>query len=69
MRYGDVILQAESTQFRVNRDVLAEQSSVFTDMFSVLQPANEPTVEGCPIVHVSDTAKDWELLLTVLYDP
>ncbi|KAJ7432201.1 hypothetical protein B0H11DRAFT_1890584 [Mycena galericulata] len=69
MPYGDIILQAEFTQFRVNRDVLAQQSPVFKDMFSVPQPQNEPTVEGCPVVHVSDTAKDWELLLGVLYDP
>lgn len=69
MPYGDIILQAESTQFRVNRDVLAKQSSVFSDMFSVPQPPNEPTVEGCPVVHVSDTAKDWEMLLEVLYEP
>ncbi|KAJ7432202.1 hypothetical protein B0H11DRAFT_820802 [Mycena galericulata] len=69
MPYGDIILQAESTQFRVNRDVLAQQSPVFKDMFSVPQPPNEVAVEGCPIVQVSDTAKDWELLLGVLYDP
>ncbi|KAJ7734583.1 hypothetical protein DFH07DRAFT_893898 [Mycena maculata] len=69
MPYGDIILQAESTQFRVNRDVLAHQSSVFKDMFSVPQPLNDPTVEGCPVVHVSDAAKDWELLLEILYDP
>ncbi|KAJ7734578.1 hypothetical protein DFH07DRAFT_1065248 [Mycena maculata] len=69
MPYGDIILQAESTQFRVNRDVLAQQSSVFKDMFSIPQPPNELTVEGCPIVHMLDTAKDWELLLGVLYDP
>ncbi|KAJ7449088.1 hypothetical protein B0H11DRAFT_2079513 [Mycena galericulata] len=69
MPYGDIILQAESTQFRVNRDNLALQSSVFADMFAVPQPPNEPTIEGCPIVQVSDSAKDWELLLGVLYDP
>ncbi|KAJ7185866.1 hypothetical protein C8R46DRAFT_387761 [Mycena filopes] len=67
--FGDIILQAESTQFRVSRDILAEQSSVFRDMFGVPQPPNEPTIEGCPIVHVSDTAQDWELLLEVLYKP
>jgi hypothetical protein len=69
MPYGDIILQAESTQFRVNRDILAHQSTVSGDMFSVPQPPNEPTVEGCPIVYVSDTAKDCELLSGVLYDP
>lgn len=69
MPYGDIIIQADATQFRVNRDILAQHSSVFSDMFSVPQPPNEPTVEGCPIVHVSDAAKDWELLFEVLYDP
>ncbi|KAJ6582980.1 hypothetical protein DFH09DRAFT_1360275 [Mycena vulgaris] len=69
MPYGDLILQAESTQFRVNRDVLAQQSTVFSDMFSVPQPPNEPMAEGCPIVLVSDSAKDWELLLGALYAP
>ncbi|KAJ7449094.1 hypothetical protein B0H11DRAFT_336704 [Mycena galericulata] len=69
MPYGDIILQAESTQFRVNRDVLALQSSVFADMLAVPQPPNEPTIEGCPVVQVYDSAKDWELLLGVLYDP
>ncbi|KAJ7185850.1 hypothetical protein C8R46DRAFT_881156 [Mycena filopes] len=66
--FGDIILQAESTQFRVSRDILAGQSSVFRDMFGVPQPPNEPTIEGCPIVLVSDTAQDWELLFEVLYD-
>ncbi|KAJ7465228.1 hypothetical protein FB451DRAFT_1262977 [Mycena latifolia] len=59
MLYGDIILQAESTQFRVNRDILALHSS----------PPNEETVEGCPIVEMSDSAKDVELLLTALYNP
>ncbi|KAJ7634546.1 hypothetical protein FB45DRAFT_743239, partial [Roridomyces roridus] len=67
---GDIVLQAESTQFRVNRDVLATQSSVFADMFSVPQPPNEPTVDGCPVVILSgDSAEDWELLIQILYEP
>ncbi|KAJ7032049.1 hypothetical protein C8F04DRAFT_1109050 [Mycena alexandri] len=69
MPYDDIILQAESTQFRVNCDVLARQSSVFKDMFALPQPADEPTIEGCPIVRIFDSTKDWELLLEVLYHP
>jgi hypothetical protein len=49
--------------------MLAEHSSVFADMFSMPLPPDEPTVEGCPIVCVSDAAKDWELFLEVLYNP
>ncbi|KAJ7060916.1 hypothetical protein C8F01DRAFT_1025439 [Mycena amicta] len=70
MPYGDIVLQAESTQFRVNRDVLAKQSTVFADMFLVPQPPNEPTIEGCPVVLLAgDSAKDWTLLLESMYEP
>ncbi|KAJ7634508.1 hypothetical protein FB45DRAFT_829764 [Roridomyces roridus] len=67
--FGDIVLQAESTQFRVSRDVLANQSPVFADMFDVPQPPNEPQIDGCPLVILSeDRAKDWEFLLGILYD-
>ncbi|KAJ7185849.1 hypothetical protein C8R46DRAFT_1289082 [Mycena filopes] len=69
MPYGDIILHVESTQFRVNRDVLAKHSSVFRDLFSVPQPANEPTTDGCHIVHLSDNADDWAEVLATLYEP
>ncbi|KAJ7432196.1 hypothetical protein B0H11DRAFT_820730 [Mycena galericulata] len=70
MPYGDIILEVESTQFRVNRDVLAKHSTVFRHLFAVPQPANEATLEGCPVVQLSgDSAQDWALLLEVLYDP
>ncbi|KAJ7185845.1 hypothetical protein C8R46DRAFT_1289076 [Mycena filopes] len=69
MPYGDIILHVESTQFRVNRDVLAKHSSVFRDLFSVPQPANEPTTDGCHIVHLSDNADDWAEVLASLYEP
>ncbi|KAJ7734579.1 hypothetical protein DFH07DRAFT_928463 [Mycena maculata] len=69
MPYGDIILQVQGTQFRVNRDVLAKHSAVFHDLFSVPQPPNEVTVEGCHIVQLSDSAEDWVLLLEFLYDP
>ncbi|KAJ7196474.1 hypothetical protein GGX14DRAFT_672488 [Mycena pura] len=66
---GDIILQTQSTQFRINSDILAQQSPIFRDMLSIPQPANKPTIDGCPIVHLSDAAKDWELLLETLYNP
>lgn len=65
---GNIILEAETTQFRVHRGVLAKHSSVFKDMFDVPQPPGEPEIEGCPIVHLSDTAQDVGHLLNRLYD-
>jgi hypothetical protein len=65
---GNVILEAEFTRFRVHRSMLSSQSTVFADMFTFPQPENEPTVEDCPIVHLSDPAKDVEYFLRALYD-
>ncbi|KAJ6584635.1 hypothetical protein B0H19DRAFT_1227316 [Mycena capillaripes] len=65
---GNIILQVESTQFRLAKSVLSMHSSVFCDMFMMPLPANEPTVEGCPVVILSgDTVQDWVHLLGAMY--
>ncbi|KAF7326090.1 hypothetical protein MKEN_00460300 [Mycena kentingensis (nom. inval.)] len=71
MTRGDIVLQTENTQFRVNSDVLAQQSPLFAKMFELPQPPaeTEPSVDGCPVIHVSDSARDWENILSVLYSP
>ncbi|KAJ7610274.1 hypothetical protein DFH06DRAFT_1246302 [Mycena polygramma] len=69
MPYGDIILQAENTLYRVNRDILARHSPVFQDVFLIPQPPNEETLEGCPIVQLSDSALDIQLLLAAFYNP
>lgn len=69
---GNFVLQASETQYRVHRGVLSNQSSVFEDMFAFPQPitpdAADELVEGCPVVTVLDSSKDWEILLGVLYN-
>lgn len=65
---GSVILQAESTQFRVHRTILARHSSVFRDIFDVPRPHDESLIEGCPIIRLSDSAEDIRLALIALYD-
>lgn len=65
---GSVILQAESTQFRVHRTMLARHSSVFRDIFHGPQPHDESLIEGCPIIPLSDSAEDIRLALIALYD-
>ncbi|KAF7297721.1 BTB domain-containing protein [Mycena kentingensis (nom. inval.)] len=64
---GSIVLQVESTQFRVAKTILAMHSTVFRDMLS-LPPTNEPLVEGCPVVHLpGDRAEDWEYLLRSMF--
>lgn len=65
---GNIILQVESTQFRLAKSVLSMHSSVFRDMFMVPLPADERTVENCPVVILTgDTAQDWTCFLGAIY--
>ncbi|KAJ7502964.1 hypothetical protein B0H11DRAFT_2274382 [Mycena galericulata] len=66
---GSVVLQAQNTQFRVHWGVLAQNSSFFHDMQELPQPPDQPNVDGCPIVELSDTTEDVEYLLKALYSP
>ncbi|KAJ7018326.1 armadillo-type protein [Mycena alexandri] len=65
---GSVVLQAENTQFRVHWGVLGAQSLFFCDMQDLPQPPDQPTVDGCAIVEMQDTALDVGYLLKALYD-
>lgn len=66
---GSIILQAECTQFRVHKSILAECSTVFSDMFSLPQPParDEEMIEGCPIVHLSDSAEEVRFILQAIF--
>lgn len=65
---GNVILEAEGIQFKVHRGILSESSSVFKDMFTLPQPPSmdEELIDGCPIVHLSDTAEEVTYMLEAL---
>jgi len=73
---GSVILQADSTLFRVHKSQLSRRSTVFSDMFTLPQPPvmtthatlADETHEGCPIVKLYDSAEDVANLLLALYD-
>ena len=47
---GDIVIQAETTQFRVSKGVLASFSDIFKDMSSIPQPlSDEEVIDGCPV--------------------
>ncbi|EDR01820.1 uncharacterized protein LACBIDRAFT_310551 [Laccaria bicolor S238N-H82] len=61
---GSVVLQAECTQFRVHRTLLCQNSTIFTDMFSIPQPSPEESpMEGCALVRLPDSAEEVETVL------
>ncbi|KAJ7758317.1 hypothetical protein B0H16DRAFT_1885317 [Mycena metata] len=63
---GTIILQAENMLYRVYLGFLASRSAVFRDMFSTPRPADEPLVEGCPVVQLHDTVEDLTRFLKAL---
>ena len=68
---GNVILQAENTQFRAHRSLLSLHSNVFKEMFAMPQPTDTtttPNVDGCPVITLSDKASDLEHFLSILYE-
>ncbi|PIL26465.1 hypothetical protein GSI_12223 [Ganoderma sinense ZZ0214-1] len=64
---GSIVLIAQQkTGFRVYRALLTAQSTIFADMFTSSSPSAEEMIEGCPVVHLSDTPEDIAHLLRVL---
>ena len=66
---GNVIFVAQtpSMSFRVHKSILSRHSEVFQDLFSIPQPPTADTIEGCSVVHVSDTSFDFRQFLRVIY--
>ncbi|KAF6741453.1 hypothetical protein DFP72DRAFT_944073 [Ephemerocybe angulata] len=65
---GSLVIQAENTQFKVHKGVLTRHSSVFADVFAMPHPEGEPTIEGCPVLQLQDSAEDINNFLLALYD-
>ncbi|TCD63776.1 hypothetical protein EIP91_004959 [Steccherinum ochraceum] len=64
---GNVILSVKDTFFRVYRGILANASPVFRDLFTVPQPPDGETMDGCPVIRLQDPKEDMENFLKVLF--
>lgn len=66
---GNIVLEAENTLFKSVAGFWRGVFSIFTNVFSVPQLSEgEPTVEGCPLLRLQDSAQDIIHLLSALYD-
>ncbi|CAL1717210.1 unnamed protein product [Somion occarium] len=70
---GSIIVLAADVAFRLHKGILSRHSTVFRDMFSVAQPVDsgatlDCSLDGVPLVHVSDTREDFESIVSILYD-
>ncbi|KAJ6466860.1 hypothetical protein C8R45DRAFT_876618 [Mycena sanguinolenta] len=65
---GSVVLQVESTLFRVHWGVICLHSTFFRDMRDIPQPPDQPKLAGCPVIELHDSAEDVKHLLHALYN-
>ncbi|KAI5831674.1 hypothetical protein K523DRAFT_299908 [Schizophyllum commune Tattone D] len=73
---GNIVLEAEHTQFKFYRGLLARHSTFFRNLFdSMFPPGSDPhieddieLVEGCPVVCLADSADDVGYMLHFIVD-
>jgi hypothetical protein len=62
-----MLQSSDSTNFPVHKSILVASSQVFEDMLSLPQPSGDDTVDGLPMVRLSEDAEIVRALVTVLY--
>lgn len=65
---GNTVIVAGRTAFKVHRGQLERHSEVFSDLFSLPQPADQELIDGVPCVTLHDEPDDVLHLLRALYD-
>jgi len=67
---GNIVLAVEGKHFRVHRSVLSSYSEIFNDMFACPHSNEAETefIEGCPVIHLHDSAAEIQIVLKALYD-
>ena len=68
MANADIIIQScDSIKFRVHKLVLSMSSPFFGDVFSLPQPTDQETINGLPVMRLSEDAEVLNCLLTMFY--
>lgn len=66
---GNIIIQVDTTQFRVHKSVLSKVSQAFADVFSIGSEEASKTLHGAAVVELShDNPSGVEAILTAAYD-
>ena len=66
---GNVVFVCGNTSFRVQSDLLSNNSQVLSDMLRPARLDGGHLSDGCPCVHLPDSAEDFGTLLKVFYIP
>lgn len=67
---GNVVLQAQSSIFKVYKGLLSQESEVFKSMFALPQSSTGPSelYDGCPLVVLQDSAADVRVFIQAIFD-
>ena len=65
---GNIVLQAESSLFRISLGVLAAHSPIFDAIRKLPQSQDQEMYEDCPLVVLHDKAEDLGNFLRAVYD-
>lgn len=68
---GNLIIEVETSRFKVYGGLLALHSAIFKDMLAMPRPAIHDAsdyVDGCPIVRLEDHVDDWGFVLAALFE-
>ncbi|KAI0355243.1 hypothetical protein OH77DRAFT_354435 [Trametes cingulata] len=61
------IIAGGRVAFRVYQGVLSQRSEAFRGLFELPPPPDSEKMDGCPVVHLSDSPSDLKPLLLVIY--
>ena len=62
------LLCADGSKLYAHKLVLSRVSIFFRDMFTLPQPPDAESLDGCPVVRVSDSVDDLQDMLAALYN-
>ncbi|KAJ7663670.1 hypothetical protein B0H17DRAFT_867480, partial [Mycena rosella] len=65
---GNIVICAHNVLFRVFRGILAARSPVFAEMLAFPQAEDAETIDGCPVLHLDDSAADTMYFLKAIFD-
>ena len=62
-----ILHSSDGVNFRVPKHLLRSTSTVFEDMLTIPIPAEQPSLDGIPIVHMTEVSTTLELLLQLIH--
>jgi hypothetical protein len=62
-----ILRSSDSADFRVHKPILAMASPFFKDLLSLPQPSDSESVDGLPVVQLSEDSELLDSLVSILY--